>query len=180
MMSETPKLRLPFLFAGQAQKELLHNEALQILDSLIHPVLEEVEGREPPNSPAPGSCYIVPDGAIGEWSREDKKLACFTQAGWRFLEPYEGLTAVRQADAVPVIYLNGQWNFGKLRGFELIIDGRKMIGRPTAPIAAPAGGSVVDKEARAALAEVLHSLRSHGLIEAQKESRISRGKGTCV
>src|SRR5690349_3279284 len=97
-MSETSKLGLPFLFAGQAQKELAHNEALQRLDSFLFPLLGEVSGRAPPARPAVGRCYIVPEKATGDWTGADRNLACFSEAGWRFLPPFEGLTAVRQAD----------------------------------------------------------------------------------
>ena len=34
-MSGTPRLDLPFLSAGQAQKEFTHNEALQTLDLIV-------------------------------------------------------------------------------------------------------------------------------------------------
>lgn len=35
-MSETPHWNLPLLTAGQAQKEISHNEALLWLDRLLH------------------------------------------------------------------------------------------------------------------------------------------------
>ena len=34
-MSNTPRLRVPFLSPGQAQKEFFHNEALQTFDILV-------------------------------------------------------------------------------------------------------------------------------------------------
>ena len=34
-MEFTPRLSLPTLIPGQAQKELFHNEALQVLDFLV-------------------------------------------------------------------------------------------------------------------------------------------------
>ena len=34
-MNGTPRLSLPFLSPGQAQKEFTHNEALQILDAVV-------------------------------------------------------------------------------------------------------------------------------------------------
>jgi len=62
-MSDTPRLRLPFLSPGQAQKELIHNEALQMLDALVCPVVNMTDGIAPPEKPAPGSCYVVPASA---------------------------------------------------------------------------------------------------------------------
>lgn len=36
---QTPRYKLPLLAIGQAQKELFHNEALILLDFLIHPIV---------------------------------------------------------------------------------------------------------------------------------------------
>ena len=164
-MSETSKLGLPFLFAGQAQTELAHNEALQRLDSFLFPLLGEVSGRAPPARPAVGRCYIVPEKATGDWTGADRNLACFSEAGWRFLPPFEGLTAVRQADGATAIYLRGQWNFRDLRSSERRASGKKaqVVRREAVPDAA--GGRVVDVEARASLAAVIEVLRSRGIIE---------------
>src|SRR5581483_2077842 len=58
-MSTTPRLDLPFLAVGQAQKEFTHNEALQTLDALVAGAVEGAPLPAPPVSPALGSCYMV-------------------------------------------------------------------------------------------------------------------------
>ena len=58
-MSASPRLGLPFLSVGQAQKEFTHNEALQVLDSLVAGAVEEPPRASPPASPALGACYII-------------------------------------------------------------------------------------------------------------------------
>ena len=35
--NDTPRWSLPLLAAGQAQKEMTHNEALSLLDLVVHP-----------------------------------------------------------------------------------------------------------------------------------------------
>ncbi len=40
-MAATPRLALPFLTAGQAQKEFYHNEALQTLDMVAAAAVED-------------------------------------------------------------------------------------------------------------------------------------------
>jgi hypothetical protein len=39
-MDQSPRFALPFLVPGQAQKELLHNEALQLVEMLLCPVVK--------------------------------------------------------------------------------------------------------------------------------------------
>ena len=53
-MSSTTRLHLPFLSAGQAQKEFSHNEALQALDFLVAGAVEEGPRNDPPTAPVHG------------------------------------------------------------------------------------------------------------------------------
>lgn len=47
-MAGTPRLALPFLSVGQAQKEFTHNESLQTLDILVAGAIEEPPRVTPP------------------------------------------------------------------------------------------------------------------------------------
>jgi hypothetical protein len=64
-MSEdsSARLQFPFLRAGQAQKELLHNEALTLIDFLAQPTVLAFAVDTPPNDPQPGEAWIV-----GTWA----------------------------------------------------------------------------------------------------------------
>ena len=64
------------------------------------------------------------------------------------------------------VYSGTGWDVGTIRGSSLIVDGLQVVGPRTAPIDDPAGGTVVDSEARFVLAEILVALRQHGLISA--------------
>ena len=55
---------MPFILPGQAQKELFHNEALQVLDIVVAAAAEEAPGNDPPLSPTSGSSYLVGDSAL--------------------------------------------------------------------------------------------------------------------
>ena len=60
------RLGLPFLAAGQAQKEVTHNEALALIDAGLSPAAETIGVTAPPSAPALGQCWIVggaPSGA---------------------------------------------------------------------------------------------------------------------
>lgn len=164
-MSGTPRLGLPYISAGQAQKELVHNEALQVLDTLVAAAVEDAPRTSPPAGPAEGSCCIVAAGASGEWAAKDGSLAAFSSGGWRYLPPSEGLSVYVKSTGTWAAYRAGAWELGALRGSTLVIDGQKVVGSRFDAIASPAGGSTIDAEARAAIGEVLTALRQHGLIE---------------
>lgn len=163
-MSRTPRLSIPFLSAGQAQKEVTHNEALQTLDALVAPAVEAAPQATPPVAPVAGDCYIVGSSPSGAWAGHQGKLAAFTTGGWRFIAPVAGMTAYVRASAQPATYREGAWEIGILRGSSLVLGGQQVVGSRGSAIAAPTGGSTVDSEARAAVALVLAALRGHGLI----------------
>jgi len=81
-----------------------------------------------------------------------------------FSRSFDGLAAVVRTNGSTSVYRNGAWEIGKLRGSEVAIDGVKVVGAQQAAIAAPAGGSTVDAQARTAVAGILTALRAHGLI----------------
>ena len=164
-MSGTPRLALPFLSPGQAQKELLHNEALQLLDMVVAAAVEEEPRSAPPTNPAQGACYIVAPGATGEWTAKDKSLAAFSSGGWRYVPATEGMRAFVRSSGTWAVFRSGAWELGALRGSSLFIDGQKVVGMRAPGITGPAGGSTIDAEARVAVGEILTALRHHGLIE---------------
>ena len=66
MADVTARFALPVLKAGQAQKEVTHNEALARVDALLHPVVESMALAVPPPAPEPGRGWLVaaaPSGA---------------------------------------------------------------------------------------------------------------------
>ena len=164
-MSASARLKLPFLSAGQAQKEFYHNEALQTLDLLAAAAVEEATRSDPPPAPAVGSCYIIGGSPTGEWAGRADCVAGYTSGGWRYIPPIEGMTAYVKAAGVWACYRSGVWEVGRLRGNRLIVDGVQVVGGRLAAIAGPSGGATVDAESRVAIDQILAALRGHGLIE---------------
>lgn len=164
-MSGTPRLALPFLSPGQAQKELFHNEALQILDAVAAAAVEQPPLGSPPSSPSPGACYLVAAGAAGEWAGRDQSLAAFTTGGWRFVAPVEGMMAYVRSAGLWAVFRSGAWELGAVRGSALIVDGQQVVGSRAAAIAGPTAGTTIDVQARAAIDQILAAMRQHGLIE---------------
>jgi hypothetical protein len=145
-MSVTPRFALPMLAAGQAQKELLYNEALQTLEMLVVTVIEEPPRTTPPPSPVWGSCYIVGPVPSGPWAGKAQCLAAFTSGGWRFVAPVHGMSAYVRSTETRAIYRDGNW--------QLADDS----------IASPSEGTTVDAQARSAIDQILSALRQYGLI----------------
>jgi hypothetical protein len=108
-MAETANLLLPFLAAGQAQKHLTVNEALERLDVLLMLSARSRGLLSPPTSPAEGDRYVVPAGADGSWSGRDGSVAAFLNGGWRFFTPRHGWRCFIEDEARDVVFASGVW-----------------------------------------------------------------------
>ena len=144
-MATTTRLALPLLEAGQAQKEIWHNEALALIDLAVQAEVMAVGLDAPPAAPELGACWIVGANPTGAWRGQARALAGWTEGGWRFVIPCEGMAAWHRGTQALVRYAEGQW-----RGAALVTP--------------PTGGATVDAEARETLAELIVALRGLGLI----------------
>ena len=160
----TARLALPLLQAGQAQKEMTHNEALARLDLAVQAVVVTMGLNDPPVDPAVGDCWIVGPAPTGAWVGEAGALAGWTADGWRFVAAAEGMTVWIADRAVAARYVGGGWVAGDLAGEQVSIEGVKVVGAQAAAIADPAGGTTIDAEARTTIGAILSILRGHGLI----------------
>ena len=158
------RLALPLLQSGQAQKEVTHNEALALLDLAVQAGVAAVGVNAPPDAPAPGACWIVGTTPTGAWAGHAAALAGWTDGGWRFVAATEGMAVWSVADVMAARYVGGAWTVGGLVGHALQIDGLRVVGPRADPIVAPAGGTVIDSEGRAAIGMILDALKAHGLI----------------
>lgn len=163
-MDQSARFGLAFLAPGQMQKEFYHNEALQRIDMLLCPIVEGPALSSPPASPAIGSCYLVGAGATGAWLGQEHALACFTDGGWRFVTPLDGMSLVDRASGQLIARRNGLWETGIVRGQEVQIAGQTVLRNRQAAIANPTGGSVLDTECRSTVNSILSAMRIHGLI----------------
>lgn len=145
MTETTSRLALPLLAPGQAQKELFHNEALIRIDALLTAAVEAPPQNAPPATPANGTCWLVGSAPTGAWAEQPGKIAAFDSSGWRFIAPTEGMRLLVRSTQVVMRFAGGAWQGGQA-------------------IASPAGGAIVDGEARAAISAILAAMRSYGLI----------------
>lgn len=163
-MDQTARFALPYLAPGQLQKEFFHNEALQRIDMLLCPVVEGPASAIAPSAPAIGSCYLVAMGATGAWAGQGDALACFSEGGWRFVPPLEGMNLVDRVSGQLISRRGGIWETGIIRAQELQVAGVTVVRDRQAAISDPSGGSSVDGECRVAVGQILAALRAHGLI----------------
>ena len=165
-MSATPRLSLPFLSVGQAQKEFTHNEALQTLDALVAGAVEGAPAVTPPEAPVLGSSYLVAEGSTDAWAGKSHCVATWTSGGWRFVTPTEGMLMYERSSGTFAVFRSAGWEVGVLRGSALFVEGQQVVGPRAAAIPSPSGGTAVDSEARATIGDILNTLRQHGLIAA--------------
>lgn len=163
-MTQSARLALPLIEAGQIDKSTTHNEALTLLDFGVAAAVEAVLVDNPPASPVVGSSFIVGTNPAGTWAGHAHALTGYTAGGWRFIAPTEGLTALIKPTGEVAVFREGAWELGHLRGAKLSVGGNQVVGARLAAVADPAGGPTVDAEARAAIASILARLRQHGLI----------------
>ncbi len=164
MTEASARIALPLLQAGQAQKEIYHNEALALVDIAVAAAAQGAGDNDPPGSPDVGQCWIVGSAPTGVWAGHASALAGWTSGGWRFLAAPEGMTVWLIGSALWARRTAGGWITGDLPASSVRVGGVQVVGSRQSAIVDPAGGSMIDAESRSALVSILAAMRSHGLI----------------
>lgn len=143
---ETARHQLPLLTVSQAAKEITHNEALMLVDALLHPVIEDRLSAPPsPTTADIGKCWLVGSSAQGEWLGKSDQIAIWTGGSWRYLMPCEGMRVRLLQGEVDWHWLQQNW-----------------VQPPQIPN--PDGGVTIDLEARLAIMTLLQHFRTIGLV----------------
>jgi hypothetical protein len=108
-MDQTPRLSLPFIMPSQAQKHITHNEAIQVLDALVQPVVESRTVSTAPTTPLAGDAYLVPSGATGTWAGHTDEIAAWQSGAWLFHDPAPGWQLYCKADQTQYVFDAGAW-----------------------------------------------------------------------
>lgn len=154
-MATTLRHQLPLLVAGQAQKEVTHNEAVQGIDRLLHPSVKSRLLAEPPVEATIGESWIVGSEAMGLWAGMSDAIATFEGHGWAFVVPMKGLSAWIEDEQAMAVWQDG-WSYGwPVQHFELV----------SAPmVEMPVAGATVDIQLRESFEALLVGLRQLGLL----------------
>jgi hypothetical protein len=131
------------MLTGQAQKESFVNEAFALADMLLHPAIEG-EAATPPTTPQDGDCWLVGSSPTGDWMGQAGALAAFQAGTWLFAAPRNGLSVLDLSTGRTIRYVDG-WQV------------------PSA-VSAVSGGTVVDTQARSAIAQIIAALTTAGVI----------------
>lgn len=161
-MTATPRHGLPLLAAGQAQKEVTHNEALLAIDVRLHSAVQTRTLISPPLAPPAGAMYIVPAGAGGAWSDKTDMIASWDGFGWRFAIPGAGWTAWISDESSFAVHDGGWSTAWPVAGLRMA--GREVLAMSPEAVPDPTGGGVVDVECRTAVTALLSALRNQGIV----------------
>ena len=137
---QTARFSLPLLSPGQASKEVFHNEALSLIDFLLHLVVENLADDPQLLSPVEGQCWLVGTSPLGEWQEHGDDIAGWTNGGWRYVSPLENMRIIVAGDSKTLIYRNNIWE-------------------SVNAIVSPDGGQNIDAEARIAIDSILDVLQ---------------------
>lgn len=107
-MTDSTHLALPFLDAAQAQKHVTLNEALALLDALVH-LSVSTRVSAPPSSAIEGDRVLVGPGATDAFAGKDNKVAAFLAGSWSFLTPQLGWRLHIAAESQLLIFDGADW-----------------------------------------------------------------------
>lgn len=109
-MANSPRIQLPYLTSGQANGEVTHNTALNIIDVLLAGKVIDRDLSAPPGGPAQGDAYIVGPSATGLWTGKENNIACWIGTAWVFVVPLEGTSMYLADEDALVIYSGALWS----------------------------------------------------------------------
>lgn len=99
---------------------------------------------DPPATPLDGEAWRIAETASGAWAGQAGKIAVCQAGGWMFIAPRFGIRAFDKGSGCLMRYDN-DWI---------------TVSRP----ASPAGGALVDAEARQAIAQIIAALTNAGIV----------------
>ena len=107
-MSKTGRLCLPYILQAQAQKEVTHNQALNMLDVYVNTVVEAIVDS-PLAAPKDGDIYIVSSNPSDVFDGHASELAQYLSGIWTFYPPLELMQVMLKSTKTKMIYDGKAW-----------------------------------------------------------------------
>lgn len=108
-MDQTPNLKLPYIMPSQAQKHVTHNEALRLLDAVVHLSVKSRVQTGAPITPLSGERHIVANQATGQWAGKEGMIAFFIDDGWSFVAVAKGWLAYVEDEGRLLVFNGTEW-----------------------------------------------------------------------
>ena len=109
-MYSTTQLGLPLVMPAQAQKHVTVNEAFVRLDAAVQMRFARSTLASPPSAVADGQCFLIPEGATGEWNGASGQIAARSNGGWIYLTPSAGWTGWDLETATRLFFDGSDWS----------------------------------------------------------------------
>jgi hypothetical protein len=75
------------------------------------------------------------------------------------------MTAWDKSTGLRLLWDGSAWSDGEVAAARIVVNGQQVVGPRQPAVPSPSGGTIIDAEARAALAGIIETLMSHGLID---------------
>ncbi|MBC4018117.1 DUF2793 domain-containing protein [Siccirubricoccus deserti] len=145
----TPRLALPYIAVGQAQKELAHSQGLNRLDALVQATVQQVGLNTPPGSPVEGQAWILGTAPTGAWAGWANRLVQRIGGAWQSYAAFTGLVVYDAATLTQWGWTGAAWVLVAPR----IIDASAIYDPPS--IAAGGGVTTTIAVTGAALGDIV-------------------------
>ena len=108
----TPNLGLETVPSNSLQPSIPLNDALQLIDALLHLTIVDKDLSKPPTTTDTdiGKRWIVAASPTDAWAGHEKDIALCTGANlWRYIQPKDGMRAWVSDEALDYRYVSDVW-----------------------------------------------------------------------
>ncbi|MBB33875.1 MAG: hypothetical protein CME88_13810 [Hirschia sp.] len=108
-MTQTPRLSIDYMAAGQAQKHVTYNEALGRLDGIVSARIRSRGVVSPPVDMEEGEAWLLTAPGEEGWVGHDDTLLQWRDSAWQVIAPFDGLRLWVADEGVLIARESGDW-----------------------------------------------------------------------
>lgn len=108
-VEQSELLKLPYIMPSQAQKHITHNEAVRMLDALVHIRVADTGRVDPPETVTEGQRHALGPTPTGEFSGKGGQIAAYQDGAWAFYPPVEGWLIWDASTTTLLVHRQGDW-----------------------------------------------------------------------